>query len=147
MSCNLKYFFLETPMSSSEYMRIHSKYFPPDIRARYHIDGTIAVDGYIYIKMVKDMYGLKQEARISYNQIISHIDTHGYYPVPFTTILWAHKTKRKYFFLCVDDFGVKYFTKDDANHLLYSLKNHYEISTDWEGRNYLILTIRWKYIK
>ena len=49
MSYNLKYFFLETPMSRADYMRINSKYFPPDIRARYHIDGLIAADGYVYI--------------------------------------------------------------------------------------------------
>ena len=47
----------------------------------------------------------------------------------------------------MDDFGVKYFSKDDANHLLNSLKNYYALSTDWEGQNYLVLTIDWKYIK
>ena len=29
MTMDLKYFFLATPMARSEYMRIHSKYFPP----------------------------------------------------------------------------------------------------------------------
>ena len=43
----------------------------------------------------------------------------------------------------MDDFGVKYFSKDDVDHLLESLKNHCEISTDWEGHNYLVLTIDW----
>ena len=42
---------------------------------------------------------------------------------------------------------MKYFTKDDANHLLDSLKKHYEDSTDWEGRNYLGSTIDWNYGK
>ena len=45
----------------------------------------------------------------------------------------------------MDDFGVKYFSKDDANHLLNSLKKHYAISMNWEGRNYLVLTIYWNY--
>ena len=45
----------------------------------------------------------------------------------------------------MDDFGVKYFSKDDANNLLNSLKKHYAISMDWEGRNYLGLTIDWNY--
>ena len=43
----------------------------------------------------------------------------------------------------MDDFGVKYFSKDDVDHLLESLKNHCEISTYWEGHNYLVLTIDW----
>ena len=51
MSCDQKYFFLETTMSRSEYMRIHSKYFLPDIRDRYDIEGLIAADGYVYTKI------------------------------------------------------------------------------------------------
>ena len=85
-------FFLETQMSRAEYMRIHSKYFPPDIRDKYEIEVLIAADGYVYIKIIKGMYGLNQAAIIVYNHIISHMDTHGYYEVPFTTGLWSHNT-------------------------------------------------------
>ena len=109
-------------MSRAECMRINSKYFQPDIRARSQIDGIIAADGYVYIKIFKGMYGIKQAVIIAYNQLISHMEPHGYYPVPFTTALWLHKTRRTKCFVCVDNFGVKYFTKDDANHLLDSLK-------------------------
>ena len=35
------------------------------------------------------MYGLKQAAIIAYNQLILHMDMHSYYPVTFTTGLWA----------------------------------------------------------
>ena len=45
----------------------------------------------------------------------------------------------------MNDFGVKYLSKDDANHLLNYLKKHYAVSTDWVGCNYLILTIDWNY--
>ena len=145
MSYYLKEFFLETPMSRAEYMKTHSKYFPTDIRDQYQMDGLISEDGYFYIKIIKGMYGLKQASRIAYNQLISHMDPHGYYPVPFTTVLWAHKTRKTKSCLCVGDFGVKCFTKDDANHLLYSLKKHYVISTDWERLNYLGLEIDFKY--
>ena len=66
----------------------------------------MAEDGYIYIKIIKGMYGLNQEEIIAYNQLISHMDLHIYYPVPFKTGLWANKTRRKKI-LFVDDFGVK----------------------------------------
>ena len=91
------------------------------------------------------MYGLKQAAIIDYNQIILHMKPHGYYPVPFTPGIWAHKTRKINFCLCVDDFGVKYFSKDDANNLLNSLLKHYAISTDSEGRNYIGLRVDWNY--
>ena len=91
MFCELNSF-LETPTSRAEFMRINSKYSPPDIRDQYEIEGLIAADGYVYIKIIKGTYGIKQVAIISYNQLISHMDPHSYYPVPFTAGLWAHKT-------------------------------------------------------
>ena len=128
-------------MSRTEYTRINSKYFPIYIREKYHIDGLIEADGYLYIKIIKGMYGLKQAARIAYNHLISCMEPRGYYPVPFITVLWAHKTRKIKYCLCVDDFGVNVFTKYDVNHLINSLKKHYAISTYWEGNNYLGLKI------
>ena len=90
-------FFFGNTMSRTEYMRIHYKYFPPDIRALYHIDVIFADNGYSYIKIIKGMYSLKRVAIIEYNQLIYHMDTHSYYPVPFKTELWAHKTGKQFF--------------------------------------------------
>ena len=77
-------------------MSIHSTYFPPDIRDRYEIEGIIAADGYVYIKIIKGMYGLNQAAIIAYNQLIYHMKPHGYYSVPFTTGLWEQKTRKHF---------------------------------------------------
>ena len=145
LSCVLKDFFLETPISGAEYIKIHSKYFPPDIKALYPIGGLINEYGYVYIRIKKCMYGLKQADSIAYKQLISHMDPQVYYTILFTTGLWAHQIRRTKSCHCVDDFGVKYFSKDDADHLLESLKNHYAISTYWEGHNYLGFTINWNY--
>ena len=73
-------------------MRTPSKYFIPDIRYQYEIEGLIAADGYVYINIIKGMYGLNKAAIIDYNQLIYNMDTCGCYPVPFITGLWAHKT-------------------------------------------------------
>ena len=77
--------------------------------------------------------------------MISHTEPNGYYPVPFTTELWEHQTRKTYFCLYVDNFGIKYFSKDDSNNLLKYLSKHYAVSTDWEGLKYLGLTIGWNY--
>ena len=55
MTMDLKDFFLATPMARSDYMRIHSKYFPPEIRALYMIDSLIDSDGYVYVEINKGM--------------------------------------------------------------------------------------------
>ena len=64
------------------------------------------------------MYGLKQAANIAYNHIILHMAPCSYYPATLKTGLQSHKTRKTKFCLCVDDFGVKYFSKDDENHHL-----------------------------
>ena len=83
-------------MSRPDYMRIHSEYFPPDIIELYQIHGLIAEDGYVHIKKIRGMYGLKQAAIIFYNQLVSHMYPHGYYPASFTIRLWAHKTREMF---------------------------------------------------
>ena len=40
----------------------------------------------------------------------------GYHPLKSTPGLWKHETRRTTFTLVVDDFGVQYFRKEDANH-------------------------------
>ena len=70
-------------MSRAEYIRIHSNYFPPYIITLYQIDAIIAEDGYFYINTTKGIYGLKQADMIAYNQLISHMDPHIYYPLYF----------------------------------------------------------------
>jgi hypothetical protein len=45
----------------------------------------------------------------------------------------------------VDDFCVKYVNKDDIGHLISSLSQDYTINTDWEGMQYLGLTLDWDY--
>ena len=121
-------------MSRAEYMRTHLKYLSSDIRSLYQIDGLIAKDGYFYINITKGMYFLKQSDIIVYKKLISNMENDGYYPVPFTTGLWTHQI----FFrcLCVDDFGVKYFSKDDVDHL-YQISQKALCNLDRLGGSYL----------
>ena len=146
-TADLKDHFLATPMEGNEFMRVHSKYFFEDIRQEYDIDELTADDGYVYIKIKKGMYGLKQAALLAYNHLVNILEPFGYYPCPYTTGLWKHKTRQTVFCLCVDDFGIKYFNEDDREHLLDALKSNYKISTDLEGTHYCGLKLDWNYAK
>ena len=145
LSADLKDHFLASPMEETEYMRIHSRYFLDDIRKHYNIDELIDDDGYVYVMIKKGMYGLKQAAILAYKHLVNLLAPHGYHPCPNTTGLWKHETRPTKFCLCVDDFGVKYFSQADADHLLDALKQHYKISVDLEGKNYCGLTMDWNY--
>ena len=50
------------------------------------------------------------------------------------------QNKRYNFCLVVDDFGVKYTRKEDANFLIQSLCTEYELHEDWEGTLYIGMT-------
>ena len=47
----------------------------------------------------------------------------------------------------VDDFGVKYINKRDANHLITTLQKKYPIRMNWKGDYYLGMTLEWNYHK
>ena len=55
------------------------------------------------------------------------------------------KPEKICFSLCVDDFGVKYFSKEDAEHLIAALLEKFYIAVDWDGKNYCGLNIDWHY--
>ena len=65
--------------------------------------------------------------------------------MPQTPELWKHTSRRTTFTLCFDKFGVQYFSKDDANHLIDAIHATYECSIDWEGTQYCGLTIACNY--
>ena len=44
------------------------------------------------------------------------------------------------FTLVVDDFGIKYERKRDAEHLMKTLKKYYPVSEDWKGNRYILVT-------
>ena len=92
------------------------------------------------------MCGQKEAAILAYEQLVAHLKPHGYYPVPQTPGLWRHtRTKPTTFTLAVDDFGIKYFSKPDADHLFAALESKYTITKDWSGDSYLGFHLAWNY--
>ena len=144
LDADLKDFFLMSNMKTPEYMRIAYKYFPADIINRYKLNDKVAQDGYVYIKIKRGMYGLKQAALLAHQQLITTLAPFGYHPIPNTNF-WRHETRPTIFCLCVDDFGVKYFSKEDADHLFSALAHHYQYTVDWEGTHFCGYNFDWHY--
>jgi hypothetical protein len=46
----------------------------------------------------------------------------------------------------VDDFGIKYIRRDNAEHLMASIKKNYDISSNWTGSTNCSLKLDWDYI-
>ena len=130
LNLDIKDFFLLSNLPKPEYMGIHSKYFPNRFRKLYKIDNKIDGDGYVYYIILRGMYRLKQAAILAYRQLVQHLNKFGYFPCEGTTGIWKHKTLQTKFALCVDDFMVKYYTRQDATHLINALTSKYEITQD-----------------
>ena len=118
MTIDLKDHFLQSTLTDPQYMRIHRKYF---IKAKYNIDKLIASDGYVYCKSIKGMYGLTEAAMLDRDKIMEILKSLGYYPDILVLNLWYHKTRRTKCILCVDNFGVKYYSTEDVYHLKAAL--------------------------
>ena len=66
--------------------------------------------------------GSNKQGGISNEDLIEYPKEFGYYPSRKTPGLWLHKTRKISFNLVVDDLGVKYINKADADHLFSAIE-------------------------
>ena len=143
---DLKDFFLVSDMPIYQYMRVHRRYVPQEIINEYDLtDQHFSSKGFVYLEIRKGMYGLKEAAILAYDQLKAHLAPYGYFPVAQTPGLWRHTDQRTTFTLAVDDFGMKFFSQPDADHLFNALAAKYALTRDWTGSSYLGFTISWNY--
>ena len=129
MNLDIKDFYFDTAIARYEYMKIALACIPDLIIDQYNLQ-ALSSDSFVYLEIRKGMPGLKQAGCITNNRIKSHLDHFKLAPVPRTTALWKHTTKPIIFYLVVDDFGVKYIGKENADHLIQALQKLYIISID-----------------
>ena len=101
--------------------------------------------GFMYVEIMGAMYGLKQAGKIANDDLIEYLKEFGYYPSRKTPGLWLHKTRKISFTLVVDDLGVKYIDKADADHLFSAIEVKYPLKIDWEANTYLGINFEWNY--
>ena len=80
------------------------------------------------------------------NLILQRLHNHGYYQVKIAPRLWRNLWRTISFTLVVDEFRIGYVGQDHRDHLMSSLNMYYEnITTDWEGKLYCGITMKWNY--
>ena len=144
MTIDIKDFYLNTPMARFEYMRIPTKFIPPAISEQYNLAPLVHHD-HVMVEIRKGMYGLPQAGILANQRLVAHLLRHGYCATPNTPGLFHHTTRPITFSLVVDDFGVKYVGKHNAEHLIDTLRQLYTITTEWDGTLYCGLTLAWNY--
>ena len=59
--------------------------------------------------------------------------------------MWLHKTRSISFTLVMDDLGVKYIDKVDADNIFSAIEAKYPLKIYWEAKTYLGINFEWHY--
>jgi hypothetical protein len=103
MMMDIKNYYLGTPLPWFEYMKMLLSRFPEEIVQKYNLN-ALFVDGWVYIEILKGMYGLKPAELLANQLLQTRLAPFGYYPARHKPGLWLHKTR-------LDNFAVKYAGK------------------------------------
>jgi len=126
------------------YMHIPVAVLPDKILDHYNLCPLIH-KGHVYVKIRHGMYGLPQASKLANIWLQNFLVPHGYHPCPITPGLWTHASCDIHFTLIVDDFAVRYMDWHNVDHLLTALKDHYQVTEDWEASQHCGLSITWDY--
>ena len=105
---DVKNFYLNNDLPEPEYMKLHLHIIPQEIIDEYNLHNLVDEDRWVYLNIVKGMYGLKQAGIIANMELTKHLDKFGYHPVQHSPGLWKHNTRSTIFILVVEDFAIKY---------------------------------------
>jgi hypothetical protein len=144
MCMDIKDFYLNTNLPRPEYMKIPISMIPQSIIDQYHLL-AIVHNGYVYVEINKGMYGLPQAGRIANDELVPYLAQHGYHQCEHTPGLFRHDTRPILFSLVVDDFGVQYVGRENAEHLAGVIAAKYKMTTDWTGALYCGISLDWDY--
>jgi len=140
MTLDIQDYYLCTPLQRSEYCRVRVDRIPPNIMASYELNSFVH-NGSVIFEVNKGMYGLPQAGYLAQQILIPHLASHGFKQCDNTPCLFRHEVRQLAFSLVVDDFGVKYKLRQDAEYLIATLQKLYKVHIDWTGTKYLGFSI------
>jgi hypothetical protein len=109
-------------MEDYEDMRIPVRHVPDIIMKTYNLQDKIH-NGHAYVEIRKGMYGLPHAGKIANDKLVKHLSENGYPQAQHTHGLFSHITRKGLILsLVVDDFGVQYTSRADAEHLVTTLQ-------------------------
>ncbi|KAL7488941.1 hypothetical protein ACHAW6_014541, partial [Cyclotella cf. meneghiniana] len=145
MTIDISNFYLMTPLMRPEYLRVKLTDIPAEIITEYKLRDKVNKNGFVLIEVTKGMYGLPQAGLLANLLLEKRLNKQGYFQSKLVPGLWHHSKRRIQFTLVVDDFGVKYECKEDAEHLMSVLQEHYTVKADWAGTRYIGIHLHWDY--
>ncbi len=130
-------------MEKFEYMRLCIEIIPKEIILKYYLCELVDDQGWVYIKIQMDMYGLPQAGILANKLLEKRLNKKRYYQCQHTPGLWWHVWRDITFCLVVDDFGIKTTSKEHMIYLQATLEKHYTLAIDWTGSLSCRIDINW----
>ena len=104
---------------------------------------NIVEGGYVYVKINKAWFGLRQSCKIPHNDFVQHLNKQGYVQAKNSDRLFFHGLCDISFTLVVDDFGIQYTNKDDVNHLISLMQGMCKFKVDFDTKQYIEIHLKW----
>jgi hypothetical protein len=102
-------------------MVINLASLPQETIDKYDLS-ELSQDGKVYIEIQKEMHGVPQASILANKLLQRNFAKDGYRPTTHIHGLWTHDTRPISFSLVVDDFGVKYVGRENAEHLMECIR-------------------------
>lgn len=144
-TADISNFYLNIPLKHPEYARVRLLDIPEEVIREYNLRDIATEDGWVYMSVVKGMYGLPQLGANSHDELQEQLNKEGYYQSKIVPGLWKHKTRPTLLALIVDDFGIKYLSEADLDHLIATLRKYYDVKVDMTGKEFLKIELDWDY--
>jgi hypothetical protein len=83
-------FYLSTPLDRPDYVQIRFNNIPQEFIFEYNLTHH-TLEGWVYLKIVKGIYGLLQSGILAKKLLEKHLNDADYYQLDATPGLWRHK--------------------------------------------------------
>ena len=91
------------------------------------------------------MHGLPQAGLLANKLLEKRLNKRGYRQSKLVPSFWTHDWIPVQFTLVVDNFEVKYMGEEHSIHLKNTIEENYTVTTEWDGRRYIGITLDWDY--
>ena len=137
--------YLESFLPDPEFVRFRLELIPADIIATYNLKALATKNGFVYARVNKAWYGLKQAGKIAHDDLVARLASAGYQKAPLLEGYFAHETRDISFTLVVDDFLIKYTKDEDLEHLNDAIRRDYKFKVNEEAKQYVGIHLNWDY--
>ena len=139
--------YLESVLPEAEYVRFRLELIPRAIIEQYNLDSLVTKNGFIYARVNKAWYGLKQAGKIAHDDLVKRLSEAGYKKHSQVEGYFRHETRDIDFTLVVDDFLIRYTNDADLAHLTQAIEKYYTFKVDKDAKQYVGIQLQWDYTR